>query len=167
MLAIPGNRTPAWMFTEVLQVEMHRLIGSQDGYDPSVILLFMSSAQTASPHPALRAQRLGLAAGIAVIVMGVALIVAVPALRHCVHLRGALEGRGERAAIGEIAAADAHTLVGEIRGLLGVADADGDLISRGSSQHLLHDGAAQLTGGSGDDDHAFPPYRVAPGPRGY
>jgi uncharacterized membrane protein YdjX (TVP38/TMEM64 family) len=74
------------MFTEVLLVEMDRLIGSQDGHDPSVILLFMNSAQTTSPDPPLRARRLGLAAGIAVIVMGVALIVAVPALRHCVSL---------------------------------------------------------------------------------
>jgi uncharacterized membrane protein YdjX (TVP38/TMEM64 family) len=46
----------------------------------------MSAAETNVPGPPLRQRRLELAAGIAVIVIGVAVIVAVPQLRHCVSL---------------------------------------------------------------------------------
>lgn len=66
-------------------------IGSHQGHDCTVILLVMSAPETHEPGRPVRQRRLELAAGIALIVMGVAVIAVVPQLRHCVSL--ALHGQ--------------------------------------------------------------------------
>jgi hypothetical protein len=59
----------------------------------------------------------------------------------------------ERGGVVEAALPDADAAVGEVLGLAGVADADADAGRGDALQQAVHDTAAELSGGSGDDDH--------------
>ena len=71
--------------------------------------------------------------------------------RHDEHPRRPLEGVGEARGVVEIAPADAALL--QSSRLLRIADAHPDLLGGNAFEQPLRDHPAELTVGSGDDDH--------------
>jgi uncharacterized membrane protein YdjX (TVP38/TMEM64 family) len=79
----------AQLLTDDLQLEapLHSATAvSQEGHDPLVMLMAMAVSRPGSRVPSARAGRVELAAGVATIVAGIALIALVPEFRHCVSL---------------------------------------------------------------------------------
>src|SRR5690606_18170797 len=73
---------------------------------------------------------------------------------HDQYVAGALEGVGEPGGVGETPLPHPHAPVGEALRLARVADADADLFGRRTAlEQALDDAAAELSGGSGHDDH--------------
>jgi hypothetical protein len=69
------------------------------------------------------------------------------------HLCGALEGVGQGGGILEVGLADLHAASFEIERLARVADGRRDLGGGEPVQQAFGDGAAELAGGAGNDDH--------------
>lgn len=69
------------------------------------------------------------------------------------QLLGPLEGMHERGGGIEAALPDADAAVGKVLGLAGVADADADAVGGYALQEAFDGAAAELSGGSGHDDH--------------
>jgi hypothetical protein len=66
---------------------------------------------------------------------------------------GTLERLGEACRVVEVAVPHADTPLREAHRLLRITDADPDPFRRHALQQPVDDGTAELTGGSGDDDH--------------
>ena len=77
------------------------------------------------------------------------------------QLLGVLEGVHERGGVVEVALPDAHTAGGEVLGLAGIADADADAVGGDALQEAFDGAAAELSGGSGNDDHVPCPISVS------
>jgi hypothetical protein len=69
----------------------------------------------------------------------------------------------ERGGVVEAAPPDADASVGEVLGLAGVADADADAVGGNALQEAFDDAAAELSSGSGHDDHRGSPDVVSSG----
>ena len=76
--------------------------------------------------------------------------------RHDEHLGRALEGIGQARRIREVTATDPDAPFRQRPGLLRIPDADPDLFCGYAVDQPLHDGPAQLTVRSGDDDQVTP-----------
>ena len=68
-------------------------------------------------------------------------------------LLGTLERLGEARRVVEVAVPHADTPLREAHRLPRITDADPDPFRRHALQQPVDDGTAELTGGSGDDDH--------------
>jgi hypothetical protein len=75
------------------------------------------------------------------------------------HLGRAFEGLRQAVGIGKVGLADLHALFDQGRGLPRIADGGDDPVAGDAGQQVLHDGMAELAGGTGDDDHGTLPMR--------
>ncbi len=72
---------------------------------------------------------------------------------HDEYLRGVLERVGEARRVAEVTPPHTYSAVAQRPGLVGIADADPDLVRRHALEELLNDAAAELAGRAGDDVH--------------